>query len=41
LSKRTGGVGTPNHLAAAAKLAGHPVQDVFELGVLDGTGDDP
>ncbi len=25
----------PNHLAAAAKLAGHPIQDVFEVGVLD------
>jgi hypothetical protein len=22
----------PNHLAAAAKLAGHPIQDVFEIG---------
>lgn len=26
----------PNHVAAAAKLAGHPIQDVWELGVLDG-----
>ena len=26
----------PNHLAAAAKLAGSPVQDVFEVGALDG-----
>lgn len=25
----------PNHLAAAAKLAGHPIQDVFEIGVFD------
>lgn len=30
----------PNHLAAAAKLAGHPVQDVFEVGALDGPDDD-
>jgi hypothetical protein len=26
----------PNHLAAAAKLAGSPVQDIFEVGALDG-----
>jgi hypothetical protein len=25
----------PNHLAAAAKLAGHPIQDIFEVGALD------
>ena len=25
----------PNHLAAAAKLAGHPVQDVFGVGIFD------
>jgi|SRR5438477_5292988 len=25
----------PNHLAAAAKLAGHPVEDIFEVGALD------
>ena len=30
-------VHAPNHLAAAAKLAGHPIQDVFEIGVLDDT----
>ena len=30
----------PNHLAAAAKLAGHPIEDVFEIGVLDDTDDD-
>ena len=30
----------PNHLAAAAKLAGHPIQDVFEVGVLDDTDHD-
>src|SRR5438067_11316542 len=30
----------PNHLAAAAKLAGHPIQDVFEIGVLDDTDND-
>jgi hypothetical protein len=30
----------PNHLAAAAKLAGHPIQDVFEIGVLDDTDHD-
>jgi hypothetical protein len=27
-------VHAPNHLAAAAKLAGHPIQDVFEVGPL-------
>ena len=32
-------VHAPNHLAAAAKLAGSPVQDIFEVGALD--GDDP
>lgn len=30
----------PNHLAAAAKLAGHPIQDVFGIGVLDDTDPD-
>ena len=25
----------PNHLAAAAKLAGHPIEDIFEVGALD------
>jgi hypothetical protein len=30
----------PNHLAAAAKLAGHPIQDVFKIGVLDGADPD-
>jgi hypothetical protein len=30
----------PNHLAAAAKLAGHPIQDVFEVGVCDDTDND-
>lgn len=30
----------PNHLAAAAKLAGRPIQDVFEIGVLDDTDHD-
>lgn len=25
----------PNHVAAAAKLHGHPVEDVFEVGALD------
>jgi hypothetical protein len=27
-------VHVPNHLAAAAKLVGHPIQDVFGLGML-------
>ncbi|RYZ65821.1 MAG: hypothetical protein EOP09_13670 [Proteobacteria bacterium] len=26
----------PNHLAAAAKLFGYPIQDTFEVGALDG-----
>ncbi len=26
----------PDHLAAAAKLEGHPVTDVFEVGAIDG-----
>ena len=26
----------PNHVAAAAKLAGHPVQDIWKLGALEG-----
>ena len=30
----------PNHLAAAAKLAGHPIQDVFGVGVLDDSPED-
>jgi hypothetical protein len=30
----------PNHLAAAAKLAGHPIQDVFDVGVCDDTDPD-
>src|ERR1044071_982962 len=25
----------PNHLAAAAKLAGHPIEDVFGIGIFD------
>jgi hypothetical protein len=29
----------PDHLAAAAKLAGQPVTDVFEVGALDGEED--
>jgi hypothetical protein len=28
-------VHVPNHVAAAAKLAGHPVEDIFEVGALD------
>jgi hypothetical protein len=27
----------PNHVAAAAKLAGHPLQDVFNVGIFDTT----
>jgi hypothetical protein len=34
-------VHAPNHVAAAAKIAGHPVTDVFEIGALDGYGDRP
>jgi hypothetical protein len=30
----------PNHLAAAAKLAGHSVADIFEVGALDQAGQD-
>jgi len=30
----------PNHLAAAAKLSGHPIQDIFEIGVLDDSNHD-
>ena len=30
----------PNHLVAAAKLAGWPVEDMFDLGALDGPEDD-
>ena len=26
----------PNHIAAAAKLAGWPIDDIFEVGALDG-----
>lgn len=26
----------PNHIAAAAKLTGYPITDVFEVGALDG-----
>jgi len=29
----------PDHLAAAAKLAGQPISDVFEVGALDGIED--
>jgi hypothetical protein len=28
-------VHAPNHLAAAAKLAGNPVEDIFEVGIFD------
>ena len=30
----------PNHVAAAAVLAGHPVDDIFEVGALRGPSDD-
>ena len=30
----------PNHVAAAAVLAGHPVEDIFEVGALGGQGND-
>ena len=30
----------PNHVAAAAKLGGWPIEDIFEIGALDGVADD-
>jgi hypothetical protein len=33
-------VHAPNHVAAAAKLCGYPVADIFEIGALDGNKDD-
>ncbi len=33
-------VHAPNHLAAAAKLRGYPVHDIFEVGALDGDSAD-
>lgn len=33
-------VHAPNHTAAAAKLWGFPVTDVFEIGAIDGRADD-
>ena len=33
-------VHVPNHVAAAAVLSGHPVEDIFEVGVLNGSTDD-
>ena len=30
----------PNHVAAGAKLVGHPVSDVFGVGALDGEEED-
>jgi hypothetical protein len=33
-------VHAPNHVAAAAKLGGYPVADIFEVGALDGNIDD-
>jgi len=30
----------PNHVAAAAKLGGHPIEDIFEVGALDAASDD-
>lgn len=30
----------PNHVAAAAVLGGHPIDDIFEVGALRGTSDD-
>jgi hypothetical protein len=32
-------VHAPNHAAAAAKLGGFPVSDVFEIGAIDGVDD--
>ncbi len=29
-------VHAPNHITAAAKLASHPAEDIFEVGALDG-----
>lgn len=29
-------VHAPNHMAAAAKLAGHPIEDIFDVGALSG-----
>ena len=29
----------PNHIAAAAVLAGHPIDDIFEVGALRGSSD--
>ena len=29
-------VHAPNHIAAAAKLGGYPVEDIFKIGALDG-----
>ncbi len=31
----------PDHVAAAAKLAGYPIADTFEVGALDGPDDEP
>ena len=33
-------VHAPNHIAAATKLADYPIQDIFELGVLDGVDEE-
>lgn len=30
----------PNHVAAAAALSGHPIEDIFEVGALKGPGID-
>jgi hypothetical protein len=30
----------PNHVAAAAVLSGHPVEDIFDVGALRGANDD-
>lgn len=32
-------VHAPNHIAAASKLAGYPIKDIFEVGALDGEED--
>ena len=34
-------VHAPNHVAAAAKLGGWPITDIFDLGVLDGDNESP